>query len=177
MLTLSRFQRRSLLHYVRNHGAVALGVAAATAVLTGALIVGDSVRNSLQRLVLDRLGRIDDQLITDRFFREELLTETAAHPDFAQTYAEKATAIVLPGGTLEAAGQATTQRAGSVLVIGADDDFWNLGQDASRPARLPTADEIILNRPLADDLQVSVGDRVLLRLPKSNQVPADSPLG
>ncbi|MFM9118174.1 MAG: FtsX-like permease family protein, partial [Planctomycetota bacterium] len=129
------------------------------------------------RQVLDRLGRIDDQLITDRFFREELLTETAAHPDFAQTYAEKATASVLPGGTLEAAGQATTQRAGSVLVIGADDDFWNLGQDASRPARLPTADEIILNRPLADELQVSVGDRVLLRLPKSNQVPADSPLG
>ncbi len=53
----------SLRHYWRIHIAVALGVAAATAVLTGALLVGDSVRGSLRALTLDRLGRIDLVLI------------------------------------------------------------------------------------------------------------------
>ena len=55
----SRLVWRSLVHHLRMHGAVALGVAAATAVLTGALLVGDSVRGSLRSLTLDRLGRID----------------------------------------------------------------------------------------------------------------------
>ncbi len=35
----------------------------------------------------------------------------------------------------------------------------------------------MLNAPLAEELQARVGDEVVLRLPKSNQVPADSPLG
>ena len=41
----------------------------ATAVLTGALLVGDSVRGSLKHLALDRLGGIDYVLVTPRFFR------------------------------------------------------------------------------------------------------------
>ena len=53
---------KSLRHHWRIHLAVALGVAAATAVLTGALVIGDSVRGSLRHLVLDRLGRIDELL-------------------------------------------------------------------------------------------------------------------
>ena len=53
---------KSLAHHWRIHAAVALGVAAATAVLTGALLIGDSVRGSLRHLVLDRLGKIDQLL-------------------------------------------------------------------------------------------------------------------
>jgi hypothetical protein len=49
----------SLRLHGRIHLAVALGVAAATAVLTGALLVGDSVRGSLRHLALDRLGNIE----------------------------------------------------------------------------------------------------------------------
>lgn len=70
-----RFLLRSLVFHWRIHMAVALGVAAATAVLTGALLVGDSVRGSLRRLTLDRLGRIDEVLVTDRFFAEEMATD------------------------------------------------------------------------------------------------------
>ena len=55
---------RSLTHHLRINAAVALGVAAATAVLTGALLVGDSVRGSLRHLALDRLGQIESVLLT-----------------------------------------------------------------------------------------------------------------
>src|SRR5436305_1142795 len=43
---------KSLTHHWRIHAAVALGVAAATAVLTGALLIGDSGRRS------DRIGNL-----------------------------------------------------------------------------------------------------------------------
>ena len=58
-MTPMHFILASLRHYRRIHVAVALGVAVATAVLTGALLVGDSVRGSLRDLTLERLGRID----------------------------------------------------------------------------------------------------------------------
>ena len=76
-MSLWQFLLRSLVFHWRMHLAVALGVAAATAVLTGALLVGDSVRGSLQHLALDRLGDIDQVLITDRFFRQQMATDFA----------------------------------------------------------------------------------------------------
>ena len=50
---------QSITHYWRINLAVLLAAAVATAVLTGALLVGDSVRGSLRDLTLERLGNID----------------------------------------------------------------------------------------------------------------------
>ena len=47
--------RRSLLYYWRTAGASALGAAVAVAVLAGGLLVGYSVRATLQELVFERL--------------------------------------------------------------------------------------------------------------------------
>ena len=63
---------RSLLYHWRANLAVAAGVVAGSAVLTGALLVGDSMRGSLTHLALDRLGRVDEILVSQRFFRAEL---------------------------------------------------------------------------------------------------------
>jgi len=64
----------SLRHHWRIHAAVAFGVAAATAVLTGALIIGDSVRGSLRHLVLDRLGKEISSALDHPSTRERLNT-------------------------------------------------------------------------------------------------------
>jgi putative ABC transport system permease protein len=53
LLTLSR---RSLFYHVRSHVGAILGSAVAAAVLIGALVVGDSVRESLKQMALARLG-------------------------------------------------------------------------------------------------------------------------
>ncbi len=74
--------RRSLIYFWRIHLAVALAAAVTTAVLTGALLVGDSVRGSLRQLTLERLGKIDYALVAQKFFREELANEIFF--DFAQ---------------------------------------------------------------------------------------------
>ena len=73
---------RGLLHYWRAHVAVIAGVAAAAAALGGSLVVGDSVRGSLARTALDRLGRTTHAVEGVRFFREALGDEIAARPAF-----------------------------------------------------------------------------------------------
>ena len=81
----ARYVLQSLLHHWRMNLAVALGVAVGTAVLTGALLVGDSMRGSLQHLALDRLSRVELALISDHFFRARLATELVAEKNYPKT--------------------------------------------------------------------------------------------
>ena len=163
----------SLRYHWRIHLAVALGVAVCTAVLTGALLVGDSMRGSLRQLVLERLGRIDEVLLTRQFFRVELAEELAKSPGFDQHFTEAQPAILLIG-TLENPDRSRA-RAGQVTVLGTTPEFWSLGE--GRPTKLLGADEVVINLPLARELQAEVGDEVLIRLPQLGEIPPDSPLG
>lgn len=172
-MSLWQFLLRSLAFHWRMHIAVALGVAAATAVLTGALLVGDSVRGSLRHLALDRLGRIDQVLVTDRFFREQM----AADFGKKRSGSEVAPAILFPAVTAERTAKEGRRRAAGVMLVGCDNAFWQLGSETTRPRKSPGRGEIVLNAALATELEAKVGDEVIIRLPKSDQIPADSALG
>jgi ABC-type antimicrobial peptide transport system permease subunit len=177
-----QFIRRSLIHHWRINFAVALGVAAATAVLTGALLIGDSMRGSLKDLTLGRLGQIDELLITQHFFREQLVAELQTEPNFKQHYRAATGVILFPQGTLqstESENQLDTvsRVAGNVLVLGVQEEFWRLDLTEREDSIHPLDEQIVLNQTLADELQVDVGDLVTLRLPDNKQVSADSSLG
>ena len=177
-----RFVLQSLIHHWRINLTVALGVAAATAVLTGALLIGDSMRGSLRALTLGRLGLIDEVLVTPHFFRQELVNELEASEAFQQAlYRQAAAAILFPQGTLESSfddGEANNINvASNILVLGVNEQFWSFGQTEREQSIQPAEDQIVLNQPLADELGVNVGDTVTLRLPNDKQVNADSPLG
>ena len=175
-MTGGRFVARSLVYHWRIHLGVALGVAAATAVLTGALLVGDSVRGSLRRLTLDRLGRVDEVLASDRFFRRSLAVELAGDRRFAAHFEGAEPAILFTSATVERQGAGRAARASRVLVLGIEPTFWQLGNDGVAPGRMPGRRELVLNQPLAEDLGVAAGDEIMLRLPDTNQVPTDSAL-
>ena len=64
--------RRSLTHYWRTSSAVVAGVLIAVAVLGGALLTGSSVRASLRRIALERLGNTHTILSASTLFREQL---------------------------------------------------------------------------------------------------------
>ncbi|HUE73165.1 MAG TPA: ABC transporter permease, partial [Pirellulaceae bacterium] len=174
-MSLLRLITQSLLFHGRMHLAVALGIAAATAVLTGALLVGDSVRGSLKHLALDRVGKIDEVLIADRFFRQELASEVLDDSSVKQHGWQTVPAIVIPSATVET--QKTMRRSAGVTLIASPETFWQMGTDAIRPERMPQGNEVVLNAPLAKELGVKAGDTLIIRLAKAAQIPADSALG
>ncbi len=163
---------RSLAQHWRMHAAVALGAALGTAVLTGALVVGDSVRGSLRQLALERLGPIEHAVIADGFFRDALPRELAATNGFGGLYQDAHGAIVLSATVVDPVSQ---RRASQVALLAAGPDFFARWSDA--PAALIDADSITINETVAAALDVREGSEVLVRLPLALPIPADSPLG
>ncbi|MEM9187250.1 MAG: FtsX-like permease family protein, partial [Planctomycetota bacterium] len=172
-MNLARYAARSLRHYRRAHLPVVLGVAVATAVLTGALVVGDSVRGSLRDLTLQRLGRIDQALVTQQPFRAALADELAAAEGFGRAFAGADAAFLLRG-SLSSSG-AGRRYAGGVQVVGVSPRFKQHGDAVWVDALAP--DTVAITAPLAEELGVSEGGEVVLRLPTVTALPADSPLG
>jgi putative ABC transport system permease protein len=165
----------AFLHHWRMNLSVAAGAAVGTAVLAGALLVGDSMRGSLSNLALDRLGKIDEALIADRFFRVQL-AEELSQPDDAGKIISAAVPAIILSASMENPTPSQSLRANRVQIIGSDQSFWQLGP-SSNPAPLLKPREIVLNRPLADKLAVKAGDEVIVRLPRPGAIPADSALG
>jgi ABC-type antimicrobial peptide transport system permease subunit len=173
-MTFLRLAMASLRHQRRLNLALLLAVATTTAVLTGALLVGDSVRGSLRALVLDRLGRIDQVVITDVFFRDALVDQLHQDADL-EKQGLTAEAAILVRGSLK--NQRDERVTGRVTVIGCHDSFWNLGTGG--PATGLVADQIVLTDQLAAPtyLDARVGDKLILQIGRPEAVPVDSPLG
>jgi len=168
----------SLGHFWKMNVVVACGVAVGTAVLTGALLVGDSMRGSLRDLVLAGLGNIDEVLVADHFFRAELADSLVVPPPSSEfrlkPVLRSPAPVIMELAGVEAADRPTPARVDQVNLIGCDDRFWGLGSDLCRQ---PTGDEIVLNEPLARLLAVKEGDFVLITLAKPGEIPAESALG
>ena len=176
----------NLFFHRRMNLAVALGVATATAVLTGALLVGDSVRGSLRALVLDRLGDIDSVMVTDRFFdgprfyvshddeTGRVVKSKMAAEDRSKFWARSARMLL--SGTIQSDAQGSLRRASNITVLSTDMS-WIVGLDPHYRLVDLQPDQIVLNRRLADEVSASVGDQIFLKIGRASEIPADSPLG
>ena len=174
--------RRSLSYFWRIQLAVLLGAAAATAVLTGALLVGDSVRGSLQDLTLNRLGRIDYALVSERFFREGLAIDLSQKLEGeAQFHWETVPAILLNGA---AANPKSRARASRVQIQGIDERFVGLWEAASDQVTLSLEKQpgqlfpsVHINQSLQNELDVRVGEQVLLSFERHSEIHREFLLG
>src|SRR5580692_5210434 len=107
---------QSLRHYWRTHLGVVLGAALGALVLTGALLVGDSVNATLHRQALLRVGKVQSVLVGgDRFFRSALGDEVGASP-----------VLMALGSVARADAKARVNQA---QVLGVTDGFWKLGPE------------------------------------------------
>ena len=160
---------RGLAYHWRTNVAVVLGVGTAVAVLAGALLVGDSVRGSLRDLVLQRLGRTDQVVISTGFFREQLASALQAQPAFASSFADVAPLLIVQGFVTN---QETGRRAGQVRVYGVDDRFWRFhGVEA---ARGPQGLDAMLSTALAEELGARIGGTILVRVQRPLDIPLES---
>lgn len=163
---------RSLLHYWRSHVAIVLGVAAASAVLGGSLLVGDSVRGSLADAALARLGRTTHAVESTGFFRAALVSDLEVSPGFAEAFEATVPVVALPGIATHAE---SGRRAGDVQVYGVDERFWQLQGLPAPP--LGDTRRALLSGPLARELGAGADDAVVLRLDAIADIPGSSLFG
>jgi ABC-type antimicrobial peptide transport system permease subunit len=143
---------RNLRYFKGVNLALIVGMAVATAVLAGALMVGNSVQASLADLARQRLGKIDDALIArQRFFEQSLARRLQADPQLSKRY-DIAPAVLLSGG---ASNADESVRAGDVQVNAAGGDLAPVAEG-----------ETILNGPTAAAIGAGKpGQTVLISVP------------
>jgi putative ABC transport system permease protein len=176
-MTPFRLLLRNLLYHWRGNLAVFLGVVVGAAVLTGALLVGDSLRGSLRDLTFKRLLWIDDALVGGHFFREKAAEGLPA---------AKVNSAILVRGTASVGEDGRQVR--QVNVLGVNSGFWKAAWwrgwriDHSGNNGDPSfwdldGDQVALSKALADDLGAQVGDKVRLRVGKTSVIPPETLLG
>ena len=164
---MPRFSWNSLKHFWQIHLTVALCTAVATGVLAGALIVGDSVRGSLRSLTTERLGAIQHALLADHFFQPDLLQRENKVP------------AILLNGTVVA--PQTQTRASKVNILGVTDNFFTFWKadpapNLNKPAGQPF-NAIVINEVLQNELNVQVGDTLLVNMSQAADIHPEFLLG
>ncbi|MGH7968076.1 MAG: hypothetical protein ACREIC_05045, partial [Limisphaerales bacterium] len=203
-MTLWTLIRRSLRFHARSHVGVVLGAAIGSAALIGALIVGDSVRQSLTARALARLGPIHFALNTpDRLFQSSLAARLtvaqssgspalpgAATPRLAQgSFQPVSTALSLPGIVSARDG---ASRANQVNILGVDPASWSSMAGwvgvldprtlQSEGPRIPadvlqqwrSGQTALINEALAEQLSIHAGDEILVRVRKPSALALDA---
>ena len=163
---MPRFSWNSLKHFWQIHVIVALCTAVATGVLAGALVVGDSVRGSLRHLTTERLGTIQHALLADHFFQPDLLNREHKVP------------TILLNGTIVV--PQTQARASKVNILGVTERFFTFWE-----AEAPNLDKpdgqpfnaIVINAALQNELNVQVGDTLLVNMSQAADIHPEFLLG
>jgi len=171
-VSLWRLITRSLWHYRRTNLAVLFGLAVATAVITGSLIVGDSVTGSIRDTALLRLGKTRIAVIARHPFRAQLADELAKYIASLPKGNSQPQPVYAP--VFSASGMVIRQESGAavpnVAVLGIDERFGRLFPKETIPAL--SGRDAAVNAALARDLGVRTGDTILLTIGKNGAIPA-----
>jgi len=115
-----RLVTRSVTFYWRTNMAVLLAVAVATAVLTGALAIGDSVQYTLRRTLDARLGQIEYAIMPQgRFFRVQLAD------DLQQQLGGTIAPVLQVSGIIT--NEDGSRRINRIRVLGVNEKFYAAG--------------------------------------------------
>jgi len=180
--------RRSLRFHARAHFGVLLGAIIGSAALIGALVVGDSVRQTLIDRALSRLGPTHFALYTpDRLFSASLVNRLSVAPSGGGAELDKARpkhpyvdsgklyfmALNLPGTVSKPDG---SSRANQVNVLGVEMPAWpQMAGWAAIPSTNPPFEEkAYLNEKLARQLGVKTGDEIIVRVRKPTALALDA---
>lgn len=151
--------RRSAGHYWKHHLVTFLAVALCSAVLTGALMVGQAMRGSLAKRNLERTGNVRSAMHTgDRFFRTALAAQSGA------------VAGVLLHGSVASGNRKV--RVHNVQILAVPNEFWALGAKTDTPELDP--DHFFINQRLAERLGAKLGDSILLRASNPSALPREA---
>lgn len=155
---------RSLSHYRRAALYQFLIVAMLAAVITGSLLTGYSVRQSLKNSAVERLGNTGIMISSGIRNFDPHLTEKLNRKEHT------AVAIIETDGFCRSfAGEG---RSSKTKIFGIDSSFFTfLGHE--RIILLPG--EAAINKALAEQIRISEGGDIILNINKPDDIPANSP--
>jgi ABC-type antimicrobial peptide transport system permease subunit len=163
-MTSLRLILRNLFYFRAASIAVVAGMAVATAVLAGSLMVGDSVRGSLETLAVQRLGPVDYALVSNRFFDDSKEKGLATRLRPKRQNQDDAAFDFTPAIIANGSATTGTDRTGDVQILG-------FGGDQVKVA----TGQAILNEELAAALGISKGGGpVSFKLPSKEDVPREA---
>lgn len=161
---------KNIRHYRRSWLLTLAGSVIGTAVLTGALITGDSVKYSLARMVDWRLGKTTLALApSDRYFRAELARELSGD----------SVSSVVP--LLRTKGNLTNPKENLYLnqvnVVGIDQNFSMIWDEMPETPDIfqIREDEAVISANVAERLTLRPGDAVILKIPDEGFAPSNAP--
>jgi ABC-type antimicrobial peptide transport system permease subunit len=155
---MMRLALQSLRFYALSHLVVVFGVAVGAAVLTGALIVGDSLKQSLYDKAERQLHGAKGAYAGARLVREDIFS------DFGDTMP----LLLLRGSVRHTPKDGDEKRLGQVNIYGV--------RDADRE-KLGLPPGVVLSANAAAKLQAAPGSRIDLGLEKMSKIPRSSLLG
>jgi putative ABC transport system permease protein len=151
----------SLFYFWRTNLAILAGVAIAVAVLSGALLVGQSVRDSLRQLLYERIGSTDFIVTSSHFFGETIAESSFAGFD--------ACPVIFLKGVVSR--EDTGVQVQHVNVYGVDERFWRFHSMGSVSS--PVDRTAIVGSALAQQMEVKSGDNLLLRVETPQAIPRE----
>lgn len=157
--------KRDLFFFRRSNCATLLLAAVCCAILTGALLVGDSVQYSLNRLARMRLGQTRLACPTgDRFFRQQLAD------DLMQAGEAAVVPVLAVKGILESPDGST--RVNNLNIYGVESSFWQLAVPAGQAIAFAPVQGVNINKSLETRLAAANND-FLLRIQKPTALSRD----
>ncbi len=168
-----RLLLRSIAFHRRMHLGLLLGTLLACAILTGALVMGDSVTQTLHDIAVARLGGVAHAMDRGgRFFSDTLSGSLMAK----DTHIHAATLLTLTGmAATPPGGKGPQSQLNRVQVLGVSPNFWQFANTPPASTALGRQ-EVFLGERTAAALGVHAGDDLSLRIAKHALMPQDAPL-
>ena len=153
-----KFYRKPVLYQI-------LIIAILCAVITGSLLTGRSVKESLKKSASERLGNTGILISSGlRYFE----------PSLAETLKDSARIKCVGILDINGSGQSlNSQKAAfNTHIFGINSDFFTFqGKDSDRI----NAGEVAVNKKLADYLGLNIGDELIIRFNEISDIPGDAP--
>ena len=160
----------SIRHYLRDWIFLILGAALSTMVVTGALLVGDTLRGSLARVGLEKLGWVKQAMFLPRLVPQDLATRLLPN-DPSHAKGQSAVGILIARGSVSISAKDTGAVRG-IQVYGVDESFWG-GFDSNADRK----QGVWMNPTLARLLGSNQPQTLQLSLARPSDTPRESLLG
>jgi ABC-type antimicrobial peptide transport system permease subunit len=156
---------RSLSYYGKDAVYQVIIVALLTAVITGSLLTGESVRESLRKAASEKLGNTDIVISSGlRYFDPSVADRIYMPPG------EKAMAILEENGYCQNFSTGVT--ALNTKIFGVCEEFFLFNSGESQIIEPGTA---VVNSRLAQHLEVKPGDEIIIHFRTVDPIPANAP--